>query len=247
MNIEVDCTDEMRTRFRGAFVEVSRPGRFWVNPDTRIEPPFTFVAEIGHDNPLRLGAFSYTNSAFYGRPVTVGRYCSIASGLHFGQIEHPTHWLTTSNITYSEWASYAFAKQRGAETRQLFPLPLRETDITIGHDVWIGQNVYLKSGVTIGHGAIIGAHAVVTKDVPPYAIVGGVPARLIRYRFDPALIERLLRVQWWRFAFTDLTGVDLTDPARALDVIEEREAKGELQPYAPVWLRLGDLVGQAAP
>ena len=242
MTREVDCTDEMRARFRQHFIEVSRRGAFRVSPETEIEPPFSFLAEIGHDNPLRLGAFTYTNSAFYGRPISIGRYCSIGAGLHFGQIEHPTNWLTTSNITYSEWASFEFARARGAHTRPLFPLPERKSSITIGNDVWIGQNVYIKSGVTIGDGAVIGAHAIVTKDVAPYAIVGGAPIRLIRYRFDEPTIERLLQVKWWRFAFTDLVGVDLTDPIRALDAIEAREEQGALSAYAPQILRLGDLL-----
>ena len=69
--------------------------------------------------------------------------------------------------------------------------------VTIGNDVWIGQGVSIKSGITIGDGAVIGAGAVVTKNVEPYAIVGGVPSRLIRYRFSKEQIEALLEIKWW--------------------------------------------------
>jgi Hexapeptide repeat of succinyl-transferase len=70
-------------------------------------------------------------------------------------------------------------------------------DVTIGHDVWLGSGAIIMSGVTVGHGAVVAAHAIVTRDVPPYAIVGGNPAKVIRYRFDESIIADLLDARWW--------------------------------------------------
>lgn len=105
--------------------------------------------------------------------------------------------------------------------------------VTIGNDVWIGQNVLIQQGVTIGDGAVIAAGAVVTKDVPPFAMVGGTPARIIRYRFPDSLIARIRRVGWWDYHVADFAGLDVADPARFLDGLEARIAADEIAPYRP--------------
>jgi len=118
--------------------------------------------------------------------VTVGNYCSIANEVVFNAGgEHHTQWVTTSPLT---------CMYQGAPAPAEFARPI---DIVVGSDVWIGYRVLILGGVTIGHGAVIGAGAVVRKDVPPFAIVGGVPARVIRYRFDPEQIAALLEIRWW--------------------------------------------------
>jgi len=101
----------------------------------------------------------------------------------------------------------------------------------IGNDVWLGNHVVVKDGVTIGDGVIVGANAVVTRDVPPYAIVGGNPARTIRMRFPEAVIERLQRIQWWQYNIADFGLTPFNRIDAALDHIETQVAAG-LKPYA---------------
>jgi hypothetical protein len=112
----------------------------------------------------------------------------------------------------------------------------------IGNDVWIGHGAFISPGVTIGDGAVIGAQSVVTKDVPPYAIVVGVPATVKRLRFEERIIERMLKVQWWRFAFWDLVGASLTEPMKFLDTVEEKASSGSITEYSPPRLRLSEIL-----
>ena len=106
----------------------------------------------------------------------------------------------------------------------------RKTEI--GNDVWIGEHATIKAGVKIGDGAIVASGAVVTKDVPPYAIVGGVPARLIRMRFGEDTVKRLLASRWWRYSHTQLSAVDITDPGAVLKEIESGSLSAAV-PYTP--------------
>lgn len=135
----------------------------------------------------------------YGRPrvigwnatesLSVGRYCSIAADvLILLGGEHRSDWVTTYPF-HDLWPD-ASAVPRQARSKG----PVR-----IGNDVWIAQRAVILSGVTVGDGAIVGAAAVVARDVPPYAIVAGNPARLVRTRFDSEIIYKLLRVQWWNW------------------------------------------------
>lgn len=119
----------------------------------------------------------------------IGAYASIAVGVGAALGNHPTDLVSTHGFYFNR--DFGFVPET---RRDLFP---KDGDIVIGHDVWIGRDVTILTNVTIGTGAVVAAGAVVTKDVPPYAIVGGVPARIIRYRFDEATVERLLRSKWW--------------------------------------------------
>lgn len=124
-----------------------------------------------------------------GSMLTIGRYCSIAQDVTFviGG-EHAKDWVTT----------YPFGAV-WPETSHL-PHPVNtKGDTVVGNDVWIGTEALILSGVYIGDGAIIGAGSVVTKDVPPYAVVGGTPAKIIRYRVPEHLIPKLLKISWWNW------------------------------------------------
>lgn len=130
--------------------------------------------------------------------TSIGKFCSISKNVNIGAPIHPTSFFSTSPIFFREKNGNGYSWVKG----QLFDD--KSENINIGNDIWIGLNVTIMGGVTIGDGAIIAAHSVVTKDVPPYAIYGGVPARLIRYRFSPEVIEALLELKWWDFPETYL-------------------------------------------
>jgi acetyltransferase-like isoleucine patch superfamily enzyme len=136
----------------------------------------------------------------YGRPkvrfpesgakLTIGRYCSFADGVDImlgGN--HRTDFVTT----------YPFGAMPGVwpEAKDLTDFSASRGDVSIGHDVWCGSGCMIMSGVTVGDGAVVAARAVLTKDVPPYAIVAGNPAKLIRFRFDERTIARLVAARWW--------------------------------------------------
>jgi len=139
------------------------------------------------------------NNLLYHYPINgdrlkIGKFCSIACGAKF--------LFTSANHAINSLSTYPFPiffEEWGLDVKNITSAWDHKGDIVIGHDVWIGFESVILSGVTIGDGAIIGARAVVTKDVPPYTIVGGVPAKPIRKRFSDEIIAALLALQWWHW------------------------------------------------
>lgn len=137
------------------------------------------------------------NNVLYHYPINhdrlnIGSFCSIACGAKF--------IFTSANHSLGSLSTYPFPiffEEWGLDAKNITDAWDNKGDITVGNDVWIGYEAVILSGVTIGDGAIIGARAVVTKDVPPYTIVGGVPAKPIRRRFSDEVVEQLLRLRWW--------------------------------------------------
>jgi Acetyltransferase (isoleucine patch superfamily) len=141
------------------------------------------------------------NNVLYHYPVNddkliIGKFCSIACGAKF--------IFTSANHTLKSLSTYpfpVFAGEWGLDWKNVTDAWDSKGDIVIGNDVWIGYEAVIMPGVHIGDSAIVGTRAVVTKDVPPYTIVGGVPAREIRKRFGPQTVEALQRLQWWNWPY----------------------------------------------
>lgn len=164
---------------------------------------------------LSVGAMSYLRSGCELYNVSqIGRFCSIGNGVILGQDKaaHPLHWLSTHPFQFTDSGLVYDGGVAPAE---------------IGHDVWIGRDAMVLEGVQVGTGAVIATRSVVTRDVPPYAIVAGVPARIVKYRHPPEVIAALLASAWWEMPISQLQSLPLTQPQafilaqQALKLVEQ--------------------------
>lgn len=140
---------------------------------------------------VKMGRYSYAGAATYITDAHIGSFCSIGGDVHIGGGVHPMGTVSTSPVFLH---GGNFLRKNFAD----IPYVPSET-VQIGNDVWIGESAYIKAGVRIGSGSVIGAHAVVTHNVEPYSIVAGVPAKVLRKRFDDETIEKLLALKWWNW------------------------------------------------
>ncbi len=154
----------------------------------------------------KIGAYSYIRSGYelYGN-IEIGRFCSIGNNVILGldSHQHPTDWLSTS--LFSRGLSEKYENLRDELTK-----------VSIGHDCWIARDAVVMDGVEIGNGAIVASRAVVTKNVPPYAIVAGVPAKVIKFRFSKEIIHQLCRLEWWNIDIKILEGISFEDISQAI-------------------------------
>lgn len=164
-----------------------------------------------NSSQLSIGAYTDIVSGTEIHDVaSIGRYCSIGRNVTLGQNRrsHPLHWLSSHHLLVG------LRKQAHAREQT----PVKQT--VIGHDVWIGMDALILEGITIGTGAVIGAQSLITKDVPPYAIVTGSPGTVQRYRFEPQVIDALLASQWWNLSLEQLAELPMEDPEQLLEALK---------------------------
>lgn len=233
MQISMTLSENGKKTLKSLGFDFPKAGRsFSLHKDTVLEPPFFCVAGLHSKTPVEIGSFNLINGGSYAH-VKIGRYCSLANNVAVGFAEHPIDRFTSSSLTFSSnfmgWRDFAVSEGRVGKFKaeDFDDRPLT----TIGNDVWIGQGAFIKSGVTIGDGAIIAAHACVVKDVPAYAIVGGVPAKTIRMRFKDDTIERLQKLQWWKYCLIEFDGVEVLDLDQSIGWFEDEISK--LEPWNP--------------
>jgi acetyltransferase-like isoleucine patch superfamily enzyme len=165
-----------------------------VAPNVKLGFDCTIAREVELAPNVSIGDYSYVNTGTIIASGQIGKFCSIGYFCQIGMPDHPVNFLSTSPRTYGQC--------------NIFGLPVLWDDYSvppiIGHDVWIGSNALILQNVRVGSGAIIAGGSVVTKDVAPYTIVAGVPARPIRQRFDAKTIDKLLGEQWWDLPLEEL-------------------------------------------
>lgn len=178
-----------------------------------------------------IGAFTYLGpDSFYRHIGKIGRFCAIAGDIQTGHIEHSVDMLSAHPMFITKFDENWEAAECLYEDMDIvndiraanYNGIKRKNPIEIGNDVWIGNGVYISRGVKIGDGAVIAARSVVVKDVEPYTIVGGVPAKPIRKKFSDDVIEKLLRLRWWDYGPGILKGLRIYDMDTTVCEIEKR-------------------------
>lgn len=190
-----------------------------------------------------VGAFAFFNAAGQTSAYRVhfGRYTQIGESSVIGPPEHPQDWFSSHPFTFTrphlmpsiyrtaEFARLAPGADAGASWADDQP-----NQTWIGHEAYVGVGCFVRRGVHIGHGAVLGARSVATRDIPPYAVAVGSPARVVRLRFAESLVERLLALAWWNYDLAPFKHqVDYARVEATLAFFEERKALGQLQPLRP--------------
>lgn len=188
-----------------------------VHPEAEVADDCTLGrwTEVGRRTQMTsssLGDYSYITENGHVVDTAIGKFCSIANDVRLNPGNHPT-WRASQHHAFYRSAAYDL----GEDDDTFFDWR-RSNPVTIGHDVWIGHGVTVTAGVTIGTGAAVGAGAVVTKDVEPYTIVGGVPARVLKRRFTPEQGQKLMATAWWNWSheklranLRDIRGMDIEE------------------------------------
>lgn len=179
----------MKKKFRNSIIET-----FKIGNNVELGKGSALMRGVDIRDNVKIGENSYVNPETIIASGIIGKYCSIGYRCQIGMFEHPVNHMSTSPYIYNKNRSIL-----NIDTWEEISNPP-----IIGNDVWIGSNVIIMQGVKIGNGSIIGAGAVVTKDVAPYSVVGGVPAKLIKKRFDEKYIKFLENIKWWDLDINEL-------------------------------------------
>ena len=190
-----------------------------------------------------IGAFVFFNAAgtISAYRCKLGRFAQVGENCIVGPPEHPQDWFSNHPVMFTrpqympnfyrlpEFARWAPDEQEGPSYVDTVP-----SETIIGHDTYTSVGSFVKRGVTIGDGALVGAHSVVTRDIPPYAVAVGAPARVVRMRYPEKIVERLLKLQWWQYDLAPFkTQVDFSQVEATLDFFEQKLADGELKLFRP--------------
>lgn len=207
-----------------------------------------FVHDPRRIKDCRLGAFTLINglntTSLYH--CDVGRYGQIGESAIVGPPEHPMDWFSTHPFAFTRpdelpgmYRMPDFARLAPQADEQIHFTKTVPLTTVIGHEAYVGAGAFVRRGVTIGHGAVVGARSVVLRDVPPYAIVAGSPARLIRMRFPERVIERMLALEWWRYDLAPWKrGLDFSRVEATLERLEDLAEQGQLDVLRPVTYRV---------
>lgn len=228
MQINANAARQLEERYqlRTSGFRLTGPLKF--EPEVRLWPNVRVQS-------VQIGKYSSISPKASLVRVVMGRYCSIGHRVEIGMSRHPVGWLTTSAAIFDP------DKISPNLSNTIYDFESKPEDTFIGHDVWIGAHALIPGGIKIGTGSIIAAGSVVAKDVPPYAIFGGNPAKLIKYRVDENLIEPLLESKWWKYDVFDRAKreqIKFDNPAEALAMIERMKQASELELLQEVWYRV---------
>lgn len=198
-------------------VEELKKKGLWVREGFIPRSPFRFEPRVTLGTceiqaGVSIGMHTYINDGFVRSNVLIGRYCSIGRNVIIGSGHHEMGYFSTSSF---------FKEPGGRKSTIKLADPEKRIRTKIGNDVWVGDRVIILSGVTVGNGAVIAAGAIVTKDVPDYAVVAGLPARFLKWRFeDPLVRQRLAELKWHEFDPLKLKELDISNMPEVLCQLE---------------------------
>jgi acetyltransferase-like isoleucine patch superfamily enzyme len=202
----VICRDVIRLNPGAQIYQTTFSGPLFLDRNARIGPG------------VKIGRYCSLGETSLVARGTLGSFCAMAARVAVNPFNHPTNWLSIHEFQFRsdsyDWVPEYRNMARLSRTADMF------SEVKFGNDIWVGNNVTVLGGVSVDNGAIIAAGSVVTKDVPPYAVVAGVPAVIKRFRFPEITIARLLRSKWWELELAQLSGLPFNDIDRCLEAVE---------------------------